>query len=127
MRLLDTDIMIDIFRGFQPALDWLDSLDDAPGLPGFVVMELIDGCRDYRQVDEVRRKLVSFRVYWPTDSDANLAILTFSRSHLSDGIGILDALTAECAVGLGATLCTFNVKHFKAIGSLLTEQPYTRI
>ena len=126
MRLLDTDIMIDIFRGFAPALDWLDSLDDAPGLPGFVVMELIDGCRDYRQVNEVRSKLSAFRVYWPTDSDANRAILTFCRSHLSDGIGILDALSAECAVGLGATLCTFNVKHFGPVGDLVTEQPYAR-
>ena len=29
-------------------------------------------------------------------------------------------------VGLQATLCTFNVRHFRAIPALITEQPYPR-
>jgi predicted nucleic acid-binding protein len=47
MRLLDTDVMIDILRDYAPAIEWLSSLQDeeAPGLPGFVVMELVQGER----------------------------------------------------------------------------------
>jgi hypothetical protein len=29
-------------------------------------------------------------------------------------------------VGHNATLCTFNVKHYRVIPGLLTAQPYTR-
>jgi len=29
-------------------------------------------------------------------------------------------------VGLNAMLCTFNVRHFRTIPALVTEQPYVR-
>ena len=38
MILIDTDIMIDILRGYTPAIDWLVSLSDEEiVLPGFAV------------------------------------------------------------------------------------------
>jgi len=40
---------------------------------------------------------------------------------------MLDALIAESAIGLGAELCTFNLKHYNPIMNLVTEQPYQRI
>ncbi|MDB9305130.1 MULTISPECIES: hypothetical protein [Cyanophyceae] len=50
----------------------------------------------------------------------------FTTYHLSDNLGLLDALIAACAVGRSATLCTFNVKHYRVIPGLVMEQPYTR-
>ncbi|MGE0887360.1 MAG: type II toxin-antitoxin system VapC family toxin [Blastocatellales bacterium] len=43
MILLDSDVMIDLFRRFPPAVEWFGSLsaDEEIALPGFVVMELI--------------------------------------------------------------------------------------
>gem|GEM_PF-1434106 len=41
MYLLDTDVLIDIQRGHQPAIDWFSNLQELPSVPGFVVMELI--------------------------------------------------------------------------------------
>jgi len=35
-------------------------------------------------------------------------------------------LIAATALGLGATLCTFNVKHYRNIAGLAVEQPYAR-
>jgi hypothetical protein len=35
-------------------------------------------------------------------------------------------LIAATAIGQGATLVTFNVKHYRAIQGLSTEQPYSR-
>jgi predicted nucleic acid-binding protein len=37
-----------------------------------------------------------------------------------------DALIAACAIGLSATLCTFNVKHYRVVPGLVMIQPYTR-
>jgi predicted nucleic acid-binding protein len=50
----------------------------------------------------------------------------FTTYRLSNNLGLLDALIAACAVGLGARLCTFNVKHYRVIPGLVTVQPYSR-
>ena len=47
--------------------------------------------------------------------------VTIDGPNLSD-----DHPAAACAVGRAATLCTFNVKHYRIIAGLTTEQPYTR-
>ena len=45
MVLLDSDVMVDLLRQLEPAVAWLDTLgDDEIMLPGFVVMELMQGC-----------------------------------------------------------------------------------
>ena len=56
MVLLDTDVMIDILRGYPPALAWLRSLDDdVIALPGFVLMERFFKMTLYFWSDTVRR------------------------------------------------------------------------
>ena len=57
-------------------------------------------------------------------ADCQRALSDFLTYHLSHGLGLLDSLIAACAVGLSATLCTFNVKHYSVIPSLVTVQPY---
>lgn len=51
MILLDTDVMTDLLRQYPPAMQWLDSLDEEEeiALPGFVVMELVQGCRSKQE------------------------------------------------------------------------------
>ena len=126
MRLLDTDVLVDVLRGYPPALDWLGSLEEAPALPGLVVMEVLGGCLNKQEMNKIQRYLGLFNVHWPTDSDCNRALGDFARSHLSHNLGVLDALIGETAVGLGATLCTFNDKHFMQIRRLTVEQPYQK-
>jgi len=48
MILLDSDVMIDLLRQYPPAVEWFDTLEDEEEiiLPGYVVMELIQGCRN---------------------------------------------------------------------------------
>ena len=44
MELIDTDVLIDVQRGFVAAADWF-ATDPDVGVPGFVVMELVqDAC-----------------------------------------------------------------------------------
>lgn len=124
--MLDTGVMVDVVRGYRPAVQWLASLRSIPGLPGYVVMELMDACRDRAELAAVKRHLAPFPLYWPTEADSTRALETFARGKMTCGTGILDALIGECAVGLGATFCTFDVRHFKAISNLTTEQPYSR-
>jgi predicted nucleic acid-binding protein len=126
MRVLDTDVLIDVQRGHVAALAWFAGLADVPSVPGLVVMELIQGARDARQVREASRLTAPLPVVWPTTADCQRALADFTAFHLSHGLGLLDALIAACAVGLSAELCTFNEKHYRAVPGLATAQPYIR-
>ena len=126
MYLLDTDILIDIQRGHSAAVAWFANLNDLPAVPGIVVMELVQDAQNAQQVRKALKLVAPLPVVWPTEVDCRRALADFSIYHLSHGIGLLDALIAACAVGLAATLCTFNAKHYKIISGLTLEQPYAK-
>ncbi len=56
--------------------------------------------------------------------DCQRALQDFAAFHLSHNLGLLDALIAHMAVGLGEPLATFNVKHYGVVTGLTTVQPY---
>jgi predicted nucleic acid-binding protein len=119
--LLDTDVMIDLLRRYPPAIAWLESLgEEELALPGFVVMELLQGCRNKAEQERVQSTLQPYGVVWPSVDTCNAALLAFANTHLSQGLGLLDALIGQTAVALGVTLYTFNKKHYAAIPTLQT-------
>lgn len=126
MYLLDTDVLIDIQRGKPAAVTWFSHLPDLPTVPGFVAMELIQDAQNTAQVRQVLRLTAPLPMVWPTELDCNRALADFTTYHLSHSLGLIDSLIASCAVGLSATLCTFNVKHYRIIPGLQMVQPYTR-
>jgi predicted nucleic acid-binding protein len=126
MYLLDTDILIDIQRGHAPAIAWFASLSEIPNIPGFVVMELIQDSQNKQQVRKALQLVAPLPVIWPTETDCAHALSDFTVYHLSNNVGLIDALIAACAVGRNATLCTFNIKHYRVIPNLKMEQPYSR-
>lgn len=127
MILLDTDVMIDVLRDYDPALSWLRSLGAEPvGLPGIVAMELLQGCRDGREQRRVQNVTRPYALHWPTLADCTRAYDSFAKYRLSHNIGLLDSLIVETAAGLRVPLATFNDKHYRVIGGLQLLQPYAR-
>lgn len=127
MILLDTDIMIDVLRRYPPAVTWLESLgNEEIRLPGFVVMELLQGCRNKTEQEKLEKVLQSHVVTWPSSETCNEARSVFANTHLSHGLGLLDALIGQTAVELQVPLYTFNDKHYAAVPRLRTIQPYTK-
>jgi predicted nucleic acid-binding protein len=126
MYLVDTDVMIDIQRGYTPAITWFAAQGKLPSIPGFVVMELIQDAQNKQQVRNVLQMVAPLPMVWPTEIDCARALSDFTAYHLSHKVGLIDALIAACAVGRNATLCTFNIKHYRVIPGLMLEQPYER-
>ncbi len=127
MILLDTDIMVDILRDYPPAVQWMQSLgDEAIALPGFVVMELIQGCQTKIELTNIRKRLTSFQIYWPEEDACNKAVELFAQYHLSHQLGIIDVLIGQLAVSTKLSLYTFNKKHYAPIPGLKTVQPYRK-
>lgn len=119
--------MIDILRRYPPAVSWLESRgNEEVLLPGFVVMELLQGCRNRAEQEQVEKTLQAYTVTWPSAQTCNEARAVFASVHLSHGLGLLDALIGQTAVALQTPLHTFNQKHYVAIPRLQTVQPYTK-
>lgn len=126
MDLVDTDVLIDVQRGHPPALAWFAGLPVLPAVPGIVVMELVQDARNGQEVRQALKLVAPLQVVWPTEVDCARALSDFTAYHLSHGLGLLDALIAACAVGLSATLFTFNDKHYRVVPGLVMSKPYTR-
>jgi predicted nucleic acid-binding protein len=89
-------------------------------------MELIQDARNNKEIQQALKLVAPLPIIWPTAVDCARALSDFTAYHLSHGLGLLDALIAACAVGLSATLYTFNNKHYRVVPGLVTAQPYTR-
>lgn len=125
MILLDTDVAVDVLRGHPPAITWLQGLGTSVlGLPGLVVMELLQGCQNKGEQLRVEQFCQPHPLYWPTAADCQRAVQDYAAYHLSHNLGLLDALIGHTAVGLNEPLATFNVKHYGVLTSLQTLQPY---
>jgi predicted nucleic acid-binding protein len=56
MIFLDTDVMIDLLREYPPAVTLLESISEEEiVLPGFVVMELIQGSRNKGEQERIKK------------------------------------------------------------------------
>lgn len=127
MILLDSDVMIELLRQQPAAVAWLESLgDERIMLPGFVVMELIQGCRDKMEQTKVEKTLARCKTVWPSPETCESALKLFALYRLSHNIGLLDALIGQTAVALNMPLYTFNRKHYAAIPDLQIIMPYVR-
>jgi len=102
MFRLDTDVLIDVQRGHPPAVAWFAGLTHLPSVPGLVVMELIQDARNLQEVRAALNLVSPLPIVWPTTADCNRALADFAAYHVSQNVGLLDALIAACAVGLSA-------------------------
>jgi len=129
MYFLDTDVLIDILRKYPPSITWINSARKVKFLlSGFVFMELVQGCRNREQHDQLFRTLNTYKlmnsVKWPSVETCKSASDIFSLYHLSHGISIIDVLVGQHASDMRIPLCTFNGKHYEIIPGIVIHKPY---
>ena len=86
-------------------------------------MELLSGCQNLRQQKDLQKRIKGLGLFWASAQDCKRALADLSAFYLSHQLGILDALIGETAIGLGADLATYNVKHYSVLGGLKLIQP----
>ncbi len=129
MLLLDTDVMVDLIREYAPAIEWLDAIwakKERVSLPGFVVMELVQGCRNNDEIKEIEREVQNYIIRWPSRATCRRALSAYAKYYLSHGLGMIDSLIGQIAFDENLPLCTFNKKHFETVFKITTVQPYKR-
>ncbi len=112
--LLDTTILIDLFRGRKDAIVFLDKLSQEGSLfvCAIVVSEIFSGVRpaELPKVEEFLEAMSCIKIDYKTAKRAGLYKRDFQRKGLN--LSISDTLIAATAVDHSLTLVTKNVRHF---------------
>lgn len=120
--VLDTSVLIDILRGFQPALAYAEKLNETPICSEVTRVEILRGLRNVER-QPTERLFASLEWISVDETIARRAGemgRTWRRSH--QGIGTADLIVAATSEELDVQLSTLNVKHFPMFKGL--RPPY---
>jgi tRNA(fMet)-specific endonuclease VapC len=123
-HLLDTNIIVDYFRGQSSAANFLNQLKSPPTISVVTVAELYQGARRLPELNQLHAALQPFTVLpiiEPISHDSLKLIENFTLSH---HLLFLDALIAATAIHHHLSLATLNTKHFRMIPNLKVTKPY---
>lgn len=123
--LLDTGVLIDVMRGYAPAVGWLQSQTVGTiGITPIVWMELIAGAQDKRGQLQALRLLSRFDMTYLTQQDMDWAMRQLFAYKLSHNIGQADCLIASVNHRLQIPFYTRNLRHFTPLLGALAQNPY---
>jgi predicted nucleic acid-binding protein len=116
--LLDTDVLVDFFRGAKKAVDLVNLHSGRIILSSIVVAELFAGVKgDTEQA--ILENFVSLFPVVPVSAEIAKAGGLFKRDYgKSHGVGLADAILAATAEAEGAELKTLNIKHYPMLKGL---------
>jgi len=116
--LTDTDVLIDFLRGYQQAVDFINTNSSQIILSTIVIAELYAGVRGKQELTILNNFVSLFEVI-PVNSEiakiGGLYKRDFGKSH---GVGLADAVIAATCNSKNAQLKTLNVKHYPMIKNL---------
>ena len=116
--LCDTSVIIDILRGFAPAVTWVRTLREPPVCSEITRVEVFRGLpsEERRATERLFGAISWIAIDEPIARRAGELGRTFRRSH--QGIATADLIIAASAEEHGHELATLNLKHFPMIGGL---------
>ena len=116
--VLDTSVLIDVLRGFEPAAAYLDGLASVPLCSEITRVEVLRGLRtnERAQTDELLDELRWVGLDEVIARRAGNLGRRWRRSH--PGLSSADLVIAATVDHLGGQLATGNVRHFPMFDEL---------
>ena len=121
--LIDSDVLIDVYRGNVRAQKYVDALPEAWGLSQVSALELIVGARNKEELARTDKFLSDYLIVplqAPIGARAYELLKKYAKSH---GLHVFDSLIAATALEENLTLVTRNRKHFAMIEGLSLDVP----
>jgi hypothetical protein len=110
--LLDTDVMIDFFRGHAKAKELFNQTSTNIILSAIVVAELYAGVKGNEE-QAILEEFISLFPVVPVSTEIAKAGGLYKRDYgKSHGVGLADAILAATAEAENAELKTLNTKHY---------------
>lgn len=118
--LLDTDILIDVSRGVREAITFLALQEQisAVGISTVTQLEMLIGCRNKTEQDQVDDFLARFEIVRLSEAIADRAAELIRQYRLSHGLLLADSLIASTALSLTLPLATKNQRDYRFIQGL---------
>ena len=116
--LLDTDVLIDFFRGNSKAVAFVNKNSSRIILSSIVVAELYAGVKGDAELTVLENFVSLFRTIPVTSEIARMGGLYKRDYGKSHGVGFADAIIAATCEAENADLKTLNVKHYPMIKGL---------
>jgi predicted nucleic acid-binding protein len=118
--VIDTDILIDVGRGDKTAIDCLQLIERQFQMTISVVtqMELIIGCRNKVELQDLRKFLQHFQILKLTEKITDRTVDLLEQYRLSHGLLIADALIAATAIEYDEAFITKNQRDYRFITGL---------
>jgi len=116
--LLDTDVLVDFFRGQSKAVAFINAHSDRIILSAVVVAELFAGAKGSAEEGSLEEFVSLFRVVPVNVAIAKAGGLYKSKFGKSHGVGLADAILAATAEAENAELKTLNTKHYPMLRGL---------
>lgn len=117
--LIDTDVLIWAARGYESAVDSLDTIEQ-PEVSTVTLIELMQGARSKREMNDLEQRLAQWGVEiidLSPEISAQAVVLIREYAH-ARGLQLADALVAATAMARETTLFSGNRKHFEGIPGL---------
>jgi predicted nucleic acid-binding protein len=116
--LLDTDILVDFFRGHSKAVSFVNAHADRIILSSIVIAELYAGVKGDTEQAALDSFVSLFRVVPVTTEIAKAGGLYKRDYGKSHGVGLADAILVAAAEAENAELKTLNAKHYPMLKGL---------
>jgi len=116
--LLDTDVLIDFFRGYNKAVSFVNRYSSRIILSSIGVAELYAGVKEGAEQTSLENFVSLFRVV-PVTAEIAKAGGLYKRDYgKSHGVGLADAIIAVISEAEDAELKTLSIKHYPMIKGL---------
>lgn len=99
VAILDTTVLIHLFRKVKAAVDWLEGQTGLLSITPITWMEVMVGAPNKRAQAELLNLLNGFEMVYPTPGDMDWAMQQMVAYHFSHGVGVMDCFNASvCCV-----------------------------
>ena len=116
--LLDTDVLVDFFRGHGKAVAFVNAHSNRIILSSIIVAELYAGVKGDAEQAALENFVFLFRII-PVSAEIAKAGGLYRRDYgKSHGVGLADAILAATAEAENAELKTLNTKHYPMLKGL---------
>jgi predicted nucleic acid-binding protein len=123
--VVDTTVVVHLFRRYAPALAWYGSLSQSLGITPITWLEVMSGTGSKAHQAASKTLLNQFNLLHLTSADQDWAMGQMERFRLSHRLSINDCLIASVAYRLGLTLYTHNLKDMTPLIGKLAVKPYS--
>lgn len=125
--LIDSDVLIDDFRGKSTFLEQLIVTNTRIHISFVSYSEIIQGADTKRELKDVKKFLKSFYFEYIEQDSIDLSLELLEKFSMSHGLRFADALIASTALSKSLILLTNNVRHFRFIPNLVVKSPNNMI